>query len=217
MKNNNKTIFENDIDVSSKDYDPSLYIIKKKLTDFFLSLDKENKTETSNQNLSNNSIKSEESNSSISLFIELNRKVEDFQKGLIEILKSSKNLEIENESFKKKLEENEKRIENLNNFFEEFKTKVKTDKVKDLLQCILLFLIIIIFLVANLKIIDESIEHINNIIYILNNNEEKIENKYLQLLKNMLLWATPILLFYFLVRLLREFRKIYEFFLKNKK
>ena len=217
MKNNNKTIFENDIDVSSKDYDPSLYIIKKKLTDFFLSLDKENKTETSNQNLSNNSIKSEESNSSISLFIELNRKVEDFQKGLIEISKSSKNLEIENESFKKKLEENEKRIENLNNFFEEFNTKVKTDKVKDLLQCILLFLIIIIFLVANLKIIDESIEHINNIIYILNNNEEKIENKYLQLLKNMLLWATPILLFYFLVRLLREFRKIYEFFLKNKK
>lgn len=80
-----------------------------------------------------------------------------------------------------------------------------------------MFLIIIIFLVANLKIIDESIEHINNIIYILNNNEEKIENKYLQLLKNMLLWATPILLFYFLVRLLREFRKIYEFFLKNKK
>ena len=217
MKNNNKTIFENDIDVSSKDYDPSLYIIKKKLTDFFLSLDKENKTETSNQNLSNNSIKSEESNSSINLFIELNRKVEDFQKGLIEISKSNKNLEIENESFKKKLEENEKRIENLNNFFEEFKTKVKTDKVKDLLQCILLLLIIIIFLVANLKIIDESIEHINNIIYILNNNEEKIENKYLQLLKNMLLWATPILLFYFLVRLLREFRKIYEFFLKNKK
>ena len=36
MKNNNKTIYENDIDVSSKDYDPSLYIIKKSLQIFFL-------------------------------------------------------------------------------------------------------------------------------------------------------------------------------------
>lgn len=145
---------------------------------------------------------------------------------LIDALKSNTKLENSFNLLETKLAEENNKLKDeytqlkkdfiqLKRDLEKTKTTIEKNKKYELIRNISFFVLFIflifLFVLANLKIVDESISSINKIILIFRDDTYKDNsNKYLDLLNLLLLWVNPIIYYYFFSRLLKEIKAIWK-------